>query len=237
MKKKARLVLVDDSMDLRVSLSDYLKLNGYEVLAYEDIEGVVDGVAEYDPDLVILDVMLPSGDGFSLAEKIRQVSSVPIVFLTARESENDRIRGFELGGDDYVIKPFSMKEFLLRIQALLRRSSDSDSDGSSAPGEWFLDDDVMVVDDENRILRINGEEITVTKTEWNILQMLVSREDGACSRDKIIEECFKYSYKGYARTVDTHMKNLRSKLNNPGWIETVRGYGYRFKGVRKKDSP
>ncbi|MBI9104121.1 MAG: response regulator transcription factor [Spirochaetales bacterium] len=232
MSKDASLFLVDDNKDLRDSLGEYLELNDFIVKSFSSAVGVLEALAVKPPDLIILDIMLQEGDGFSIAKKIRKISRVPIIFLTARESEQDRITGFELGGDDYVVKPFSMKEFVLRVKALLRRTGFYDSANLEIP-EWILGDETMTIDEQSHIAIINGVETSLTITEWRILRFMVSNEGKALSRDDILSACLSYSFQGYDRTVDTHIKNLRSKINSPGWIETVTKVGYRFKGIRK----
>jgi two-component system phosphate regulon response regulator PhoB len=174
--------------------------------------------------------MLPDGNGFALAKKIRAQSAVPIIFLTAREKESDRITGFELGADDYVIKPFSPKELALRVNAVLRRTVQA-REKADGPGVWTLGEEVLGLDPAGHRALLNGVELDLTGAEWNILRYLAAHQGIVLSRGKILGECLGYSFEGSERTIDTHIKNLRAKLEDPGWIETVRSFGYRFSGT------
>lgn len=232
MKNRAKIFLVDDNKEVRDSLSEYLSLHEFEVQAFSSAQGVVDAYLKDRPDLIVLDVMLPDGDGFTLAKELRGHTKVPLIFLTARESESDRLTGFELGGDDYVVKPFSPKELVMRVKALLRRVKHLDEDDLWM-ASWTLGEEVLRIDEETHRISLNDHEIRLTSSEWKILTYLVFNDESVVSREQILDRCLEYSFEGYDRTVDTHVKNIRAKLSNPGWIETVRGYGYRFSGTRR----
>lgn len=225
------IFIVEDNGSIREAVAGYLKLADYDVTQFEGITGLKEAVMENSPDLVILDVMLPDGDGFIFAKEMRQYSRTPIIFLSARESESDRITGFEIGADDYIVKPFSSKELVLRVAAVLRRASKGPMD--TVGTIWNLGNDELDFDEGSHRALINGEELKLTAAEWKILVFLSSSGNSVISREKILDQCLEYSFDGYDRTVDTHIKNLRAKLGRPDWIETVRGYGYRFVGEMK----
>jgi DNA-binding response OmpR family regulator len=193
------------------------------------------------PDLIVLDVMLPDGDGFLFAKKLRRNSAVPIIFLTARTSESDKITGFDVGGDDYVVKPFSPRELVLRVNAVLRRASGGEygrkaggADGGITGGEksWLLGKSRFVMNLGAHKAFLDGTEISLTGAEWRIFEHLAENAGIVISRQRLLGE-LDYIAEGSERTIDTHIKNIRGKLGQPGWIETVRGFGYLFTGSRE----
>jgi DNA-binding response OmpR family regulator len=227
----ARIFVVEDSESLREAVCSYLRLNDHEIVEFSRTGGVLEAVETNPPDLIVLDVMLPDGDGFLLARKIRRSHIVPIVFLTAKSSESDRITGFELGADDYVVKPFSPRELSLRVEAVLRRSGQHEGQSVSS-GSWVLGEQVLELNDIAHRAKVDGHEIRLTAAEWKILSYLATHAGTVVSRERLLSESLDYFVaEGSERTVDTHIKNLRAKLDNPGWIETVRGFGYRFSGT------
>jgi DNA-binding response OmpR family regulator len=227
----ALIFVIEDNDSIREAVTGYLKLSDYDVEEFEALGGVKEAMATKNPDLLILDAMLPDGDGFVFAKEIRQKSDIPIVFMTARESESDRITGFEVGADDYIVKPFSPKELVLRVGAVLKRT------GAAVPQKkmqaWELDGQILTTDEDSHKALLNNQQLKLTAAEWKILLYLSSNGGAVVSREQILDRCLEYSFEGYDRTVDTHIKNLRAKLLNPDWIETVRGYGYRFAGNSK----
>ena len=226
----ARIFVVEDNESLREAVCSYLRLNDHEVVEFPRIAGVLEAIDTKPPDLIVLDVMLPDGDGFLLARKIRKDQSIPIIFLTAKATESDRITGFELGADDYVVKPFSPKELSLRVEAVLRRSGEGAA-RSARPLSWALGEQLLQLDEAAHRATVDGAEINLTVAEWKILSYLAGRSGTVVSRERLLGESLDYLVaEGSERTVDTHIKNLRSKLGDPGWIETVRGFGYRFSG-------
>jgi DNA-binding response OmpR family regulator len=227
----ARIFLVEDNESIREAVAGYLRLEEHDVLEFGGVADVLEVMRHKAPDLVILDVMLPDGSGFALAKKVRTVSRVPLVFLTAREAESDRITGFELGADDYVVKPFSPKELVLRVQALLRRAGTAPSPQGAA-GCWERGGSRLCLDEAGHRATLDGSELELTAAEWKILEHLASNAGIVVSRERLLGESLGYAYEGSERTIDTHVKNLRAKLDDPGWIETVRGFGYRFAGSR-----
>ena len=223
---------VEDHDVIRDGVVQYLSLSGYEAKGFGTIESAREAFSEAVPDLLIQDVMLPDGDGFSFAKDMKEkYPRLPIIFLTARIEESDRILGFELGGDDYITKPFSPKELVLRIQALFRRVDDA---GTVTDNVYTYrdEDNLLVIDDNEHVLSINGNSISLTAAEWRIVFFLASNTPNLITRSQILEQCFDYNFESYERVVDTHIKNIRAKLKPGTWIDTVRGYGYRFSGKK-----
>ena len=227
----ARIFIVEDNESIREAVAGYLKLEEHEVIEFGGVADVLEVMRHKPPDLAILDVMLPDGSGFALAKKIRAESKVPLVFLTAREAESDRITGFELGADDYVVKPFSPKELVLRVQALLRRSGAAASP-PSGDGCWEHRGARLCLDAAGHRALLGAAELDLTAAEWKILEHLALNAGIVVSRERLLGESLGYAYEGSERTIDTHVKNLRAKLGDPDWVETVRGFGYRFAGTR-----
>lgn len=227
----ACVIIVEDNSLIRDAVSGYLKLDGYKTLEFGGVSGVLDAVKRETADLAILDVMLPDGSGFALAKEIRASSDIPLIFLTAKDSESDRILGFELGADDYICKPFSAKELVLRVHALLRRSGKTDSGKSTASGEWKSGNSTVIIDEAKHSVSVDGNAAELTSTEWKILLYLASNAGQVVSREQLLGECLNYFFEGSERTIDTHMANLRSKIGQQ-WISTVRGFGYRFSGIK-----
>lgn len=227
----ACVIIVEDNSLIRDAVSGYLKLDGYKTLEFGGVTGVLDAVKRETCDLAILDVMLPDGSGFALAKEIRASSDIPLIFLTAKDSESDRILGFELGADDYICKPFSAKELVLRVHALLRRTGKSDGGKSAASGEWQSGNSAVFIDEGRHSVSVDGNPIELTSTEWKILLYLASNAGQVVSREQLLGECLNYFFEGSERTIDTHMANLRSKIGQQ-WISTVRGFGYRFSGIK-----
>lgn len=235
----AKIFVVEDNAGLLDAVVSYLEVEGHTVVPFDRISGVFEAAHMGVPDLIILDVMLPDGDGFHLARKIKREQDIPILFLTARSSESDRITGFEIGADDYVVKPFSMRELVLRVRSLLARTRNAaDTKMQEHVASWKLDaaraeDGVphtLVLDETSHMCTHDGKDVKLTATEWKILAFLAEREHVVVSRDKLLGMCLDYIAEGSERAINTHMKNIRAKLAVNGWIETVRGFGYRFVG-------
>lgn len=227
-----KVFIVEDNELIREAVQEYFEVSGYQTHAFGTLKETRAALQYLKPDVVLLDVMLPDGNGFVFAREIRQQDNVPILFLTAKDDESDRILGFEVGGDDYVVKPFSNKELLLRVKALLRRSAPYDTD----PGKdhsclkMTLDQHALCIDETARKVYLDFQEVHLTSSEWNILSYLARHPEQAVSREAILGECLGYLHGGSERIVDTHIAKLRSILDSNDWIETVWGYGYRFAG-------
>ncbi|TVQ27777.1 MAG: DNA-binding response regulator [Spirochaetaceae bacterium] len=227
-----RLLIVEDNRLIREAVTEGFQVAGYDVVAVDRFSAAVDALERSGStvdqrfDALILDIRLPDGNGYALAKRVRAQSDVPIVFLTAKDSESERVMGFETGADDYVVKPFSTKELVLRVGAILRRAG-AGTDARSAV-RYRLGDVVMTLDIDARRVDIDGAEVALTPSEWRILVELAGRPGQAVTREWILSECLDHPYAGAERTVDTHIANLRAHLGDDQWIETVRGYGYRF---------
>lgn len=227
----AKILFVEDNDSIREAVTSYLKLENHEIYEFNKLHGVTEAVRMKNPDMLILDIMLPDGDGFQLAKKIRSFTDVPILFLTARTSESDRITGFELGGDDYVVKPFSPKELMMRVRSILKRTKKGAEDDKKIY-TWKHGKNLLTMDSLSHRASIDTFEVILTSAEWKILWLLATNPGIVFSRDRLLGECLDYMAEGSERTIDTHIKNLRVKLRSAGWIETVRGWGYRFAGVK-----
>ena len=226
------IYVVEDHEVIRNGVVQYLTLSGYESEGFKCIADATAGFAHRVPDLLIQDVMLPDGDGFAFVQEIKTKSPrLPVIFLTARVDESDRILGFELGADDYITKPFSPKELVLRIQALFRRI-DEGAEESKNQYKYFDGENTLMIDEDIHEIEVNGQKINLTAAEWRIVLYLVTNAPNLITRAQILEECFDYSFESYERVVDTHIKNIRTKLRPGNWIDTVRGYGYRFSGKK-----
>ena len=226
------IYVVEDHEVIRNGVVQYLTLSGYESEGFKCIADATAGFAHRVPDLLIQDVMLPDGDGFAFVKEIKTKSPrLPVIYLTARVDESDRILGFELGADDYITKPFSPKELVLRIQALFRRI-DEGAEESKNQYKYFDGENTLMIDEDIHEIEVNGQKINLTAAEWRIVLYLVTNAPNLITRAQILEECFDYSFESYERVVDTHIKNIRTKLRPGNWIDTVRGYGYRFSGKK-----
>lgn len=228
------IYVVEDNDAIRETISSYLRLAEYEVEEFSRVAPVIDSLEFKTPQLCILDVMLPDGNGFELAKRIRAAhSEVAFLFLTAREAESDRILGLELGAEDYIVKPFSPRELVLRVQAILRRvtiSQTSDEAQKGGTKEWTVGKHRLTLNKTTHAVMVNDEEVHLTPVEWKILLFLSSYPGDLISRERILGQCLDYLHDGSDRTVNTHLKNLRSKLGDGEWIETVRGFGYKWIG-------
>jgi two-component system, OmpR family, phosphate regulon response regulator PhoB len=220
------VLVVDDERDIVELVRYNLVQAGYRVVSAPDGRQAIDVARRDRPDLIVLDLMLPILPGAEVARILKQdekTRAIPIIMLTARGEEVDRVVGFELGADDYVVKPFSPRELVLRVQAILRREGQDD-------GEGRIVYEPLIIDLEAHSVRLGGKEIALTSTEFKLLQRLARRPGRAFSRDQLLSEVWGYGGDLETRTVDTHVKRLRAKLGEVGaWIETVRGHGYRFR--------
>ena len=224
-----RVLVVDDEANLRHTLGYALRQEGYLVLTAENGEDGLEMFRTTKPELVILDVMLPRLDGFEVCRRIRRESDVPILMLTARDTELDTVVGLEIGADDYLAKPFSMRELVARVRAMLRRASRvTEPEGAEVVEIGGLQLDVP----RHRVI-VDGAEVDLKPREFDLLTFLMTHPGQVFDREAILTRVWGFDYAGDSRTVDTHVKTLREKLGDgadrPRWVETVRGVGYRFK--------
>lgn len=223
-----RILVVDDEERIRVIIRKYAEFEGYEIdEAADGMEAVLKTRAE-DYDLIIMDVMMPELDGFSACKEIRKSKDVPIIMLSARGEEYDRIHGFELGIDDYVVKPFSPRELMLRVNAVLSRGRSLKSGPNESERDVFKKEGLLV-DFTARMVFVDGIEVNMTPKEYDLLFYMVKNRGIALSRERLITEVWGYDYYGDDRTLDTHIKILRGSLGEyRKFLITLRGVGYRF---------
>lgn len=225
MDSKLKVLVVDDEMNIVNVISAYLQAEGHEVItAYDGVAGL-DAFYRTQPDFVILDLMMPELSGEDVCREIRESSDVPIIMLTAKVAEKDKIAGLDLGADDYVSKPFSPGELMARVRAVARRRISAKSKSVSIYEDGYLN-----VDEKRKLVIAGGEQLKLTMTEFELLCLLCKSVGRTFTRDELIASVLGYDYDGYDRTIDVHIKNLRKKLIRP-YIETVYGLGYRFKGA------
>lgn len=217
-----KILVVDDESRMRKLVHDFLSKNNYEVLEAENGEVAVDlFFGQKDIALIILDVMMPKMDGWQVCREIRQYSAVPIIMLTAKSDERDELLGFELGVDEYISKPFSPKILVARVQAILRRANASSED--------VIDFGGILLNRSAHEVTIDGKKIDLSFKEFELLAYFMENKDIALSRERILNHVWDYDYFGDARTIDTHVKKLRSKMGSRGeYIKTVWGMGYKF---------
>jgi two-component system, OmpR family, response regulator RegX3 len=214
-----RVLIVEDEQPIAEPLAEGLRREGFEV------EWAATGAAALEadePDVVLLDLRLPDMDGLDVCRTIRARSEVPIIIVSARGDEPDRVVGLELGADDYVVKPFGLRELIARIRAVTRRGKTTPGDGAVQVGE-------LEVDPRARRVRLGGRELDLTPKEFDVLVMLARDPGAVVSRRSLLDEVWETSWYGSSKTIDVHVAALRRKLGDPGWIETVRGVGFRLR--------
>ncbi|MBR3599324.1 MAG: response regulator transcription factor [Lachnospiraceae bacterium] len=218
-----KILVVDDESRMRKLVKDFLIKNGYKVIEAADGEEAVDKfMADKDIALIIMDVMMPKLDGYEAAAEIRKISDIPIIMLTAKSDEKDELKGFEIGVDEYITKPFSPKILVARVGAVLKRSNLVD-------GEKNLNVGGIEMDISAHQVKVDGELIELSFKEFELLNYFLVNQGVALSREKILNNVWNYDYFGDARTIDTHVKKLRSKLGDKGeYIKTIWGMGYKF---------
>jgi DNA-binding response OmpR family regulator len=219
--QKGTIVVVDDEPNIADLVDLYLAREGFRVLKTGTGEGGLQAVREHRPRLVVLDVGLPDVDGLEVCKRLRATSHIPVIFLTARDSEVDRVLGLELGGDDYLTKPFSPAELVARVKAVLRRVH-----GGPAPEVMQIG--AVAIDAGRREVRVAGEPVEFTTKEFDLLRYLAERPGLALSRQQLLDGVWGYDWYGDARTVDVHIAQVRKKVGDAVQIKTVRGVGYRL---------
>lgn len=216
----AKLLIVDDEEKIREMIGKYAAHEGHETVLANDGKMAVDLFRKQDFDLVVMDVMMPEMDGYEALKKMKEIKDVPCIFLTALGQEYDRIYGFDVGAEDYVTKPFSLKELMMRIKVILKRENKSSSK---------IIVDQLVVDEDAHTVTIDGERVDMANKEYELLLYLLKNRGNALTRQAIISKVWGYEYDSDDRTLDTHMKLLRKDLKEYGnYITTIRGVGYRF---------
>ncbi len=221
-----KILIVDDELKIREVVREYALLNGYEVDEASDGSEAIEKVAQYDYDCVILDVMMPKVDGFSACKQIKSMKSVPVIMLSARQEEYDKLFGFELGVEDYVVKPFSPKELMARIKVVVDRSQSTMNNDKTV-----FQFEGLIVDETGRTVTVDGQRVNLTPKEIDLLIYLIKNKNIALSRTQLLESVWNYDYYGEDRTVDTHIKMLRHNLGRyRDCVVTVRGMGYKFEG-------
>ncbi|MBE5915372.1 MAG: response regulator transcription factor [Pseudobutyrivibrio ruminis] len=221
---KNKILVADDESRMRKLIKDYLIREDYEVIEAENGEQALDMFyMDSEISLIILDVMMPKVDGFAVLKEIRETSSIPVLMLTAKGEENDVLNGFELGADEYINKPFSPKILMARVNAVLRRSTDD------SIGKKIVEAGGIQLDVDAHVATNDGTPVELSVKEFELLYYFINNEGIALSREKILNHVWDYDYFGDARTIDTHVKKLRSKLDDKGnYIKTIWGMGYKF---------
>ncbi|EJS46197.1 two-component system, OmpR family, response regulator VanR [Bacillus sp. bc15] len=218
--KNYHILVVEDDQEIQELIKQFLMTQQYKVIVASD---GLEGMKQFNKqsfDLILLDVMMPNLNGFEVAKMIRSQSNIPIIMLTALEEEQDQMKGFDLGIDDYITKPFSFHVLMRRVEAVLRRSNNQSTDNHFVFRELHVDGDAYKV-------YVNKVEVPLTTKEFEILQLLLQNEKKVLTRDNIVEKIWGYEYAGDTRMIDTHMKNIRKKLDIP-YIKTVKGIGYKI---------
>lgn len=214
-----KILIVEDELEIRNILKLYLLREGYDVTEAEDGEVAIKLFYEKPFDLVILDIMLPKKDGWSVLREIKKYSSVPVMILSARDDDEDELFGFEIGTDEYITKPFNNKILLARIKTLIKNTSNNT--------DHIIELGKININDTSHTVTVDGEEVILAPKEYELLIYLIKNHKIALSRDKMLTEVWGYDFPGSDRTIDTHVKNLRKKLGDE-CIKTVRGIGYKF---------
>ena len=226
-----KLLVVDDEAKIREVIREYAEFSGYEVTEAEDGMSAIGLCKLNDYDLIIMDVMMPKLDGFSAIKEIKKIKDIPVIMLSARGEEYDKLFGFELGIDDYVVKPFSPKELMARVNAVLTRKSGSDQATSNV-----MKFEGLEVNFAARTISVDGKRVDLTPKEYDLLFYLIQNRNIALSRDKLLSDIWGYDFFGDDRTIDTHIKNLRNNLGPyRNFIVTLRGVGYKFEYEDDKD--
>jgi two-component system response regulator RegX3 len=230
----SRILVVDDEPSITEFVSYNLKKEGYEVQVASDGAQAVEMIGSSNFDLIILDVMLPHMDGYEVVRRIRANTTVPVLFLSARDTELDKVVGLEIGGDDYLAKPFGVRELIARSKALLRRSVQQEA-AMAADFDEVIEASGIKLDEGTHVASTNDTPIDLTPREFELLAALMRHAGKVLSRDQLLHDAWGWEYLVETKTVDTHVKRLRDKLGAAGvdssLVETVRGYGYRFKQI------
>jgi len=228
------ILIADDNRDITDILSTYSRMEGFEPVVAGDGEEAIKLFNQFEPDVVLLDVMMPKEDGYEVCRQIRSKSNVPVILITARGEDFDKIMGLDIGADDYIVKPFSPREVMARVRAVMRRISKGTKD---SPSENVLSVENLDINLAEYTLHIGGSKIALTKKEIETMWTLATNPNKVFTRDNLLDSLWGFDYFGDSRTVDSHIKRLRSKLdiiNHPSWtIRTIWGVGYKFEVAEK----
>lgn len=228
----ATMLIADDNRQITSILEEYAKKEGFEVKTAFDGKAALDAFNRYKPDMVLLDVMMPKMDGFEVCREIRKISNIPVIMITARGEDFERIMGLDIGADDYIVKPFSPAEVMARVRAIMRRIS-----ADNISGNLFIYDNLKI-NMEDYIVEINNKSVSLTKKEIEILWTLAVNKNKVFTRDNLLNSLWGYDYYGDLRTVDSHIKRLRQKIDeheHKNWdIKTIWGVGYKFEVYNEK---
>jgi two-component system response regulator RegX3 len=236
MRARRTILMVEDEQSITEPLAEALGREGFDTEVAGTAAGALELAERIGPDLVLLDVMLPDGSGYDVCRELRRESRVPIIMLTARGEETDRIVGLELGADDYIVKPFSAREVAARIRAVLRRADEA------APGrdEGPIDVGELRLDAGRRSATLAGEELDLTRKEFELLELLMREAGSVITRERLIDEVWDMNWFGSTKTLDVHVSSLRRKLGDdssaPRFVHTVRGVGFRFAGPEELEA-
>jgi len=227
-----KVLVVDDEEKIRTMICDYLQAVGFEtVTASDGIEAITQTVVE-NPDLIVLDIMMPGLDGLDCTRRIRQKSQVPIIMVTAKSEESDKLIGLEVGGDDYMVKPFSLKELAARIRAVLRRTENANPPETDEKSPVIIAHKDLILNTEKMTLLRDNKRVELTSVQFEIVKLFINNPGRVYTRMQILNSFQQDAFEGYERTIDVHIKNIRKVLervpSKPQYIETVWGTGYRF---------
>ncbi|WP_010650730.1 response regulator transcription factor [Oceanobacillus massiliensis] len=233
MDSNAKILVVDDEERIRRLIRMYLEREDYTVEEAENGKDALEKALNTEYDLIILDIMMPEMDGIETCQELRKEKNTPVIMLTAKGEEANRVQGFEIGADDYIVKPFSPREAVLRIKALLRRVSSASFTETETPTKNILVFPHIAIDHDAHRVTADGEEVSLTPKEYELLCFLAKSPDKVFNREHLLKEVWQYEFFGDLRTVDTHVKRLREKLSNVSesaakMIVTVWGVGYKF---------
>ena len=225
------ILVVEDDRKIAKVVKVYLEGEGFRVFTAEKGKDALDIAMKEPPSLVILDLMLPDMSGEEVCQELKEIGDIPVIMLTAKSAESERVAGFALGADDYVVKPFSPKELVARVKAVMKRSKKKDADIS---GPISFDKGILIIDNRSYEVKKEGSPLTLTPTEFKILLVLAGSPGRVFTRGELVEHALGYQFEGYERSIDAHIKNIRQKIEddpkNPSFINTVYGVGYKFTG-------
>lgn len=238
MEKEAKILVVDDEERIRRLLKMYLERENYEIDEADNGEKALEMALKEEYDLILLDIMMPGMDGIEVCQELRKTKATPVIMLTAKGEEANRVQGFEVGTDDYIVKPFSPREVVLRVKALLRRSSTTKFLQTDTQSKDIIIYQQLMIDNDAHRVTVDGQEINLTPKEYELLLYLAQSPDKVFSREQLLKDVWNYDFFGDLRTVDTHIKRLREKLNKvspeaASLIATVWGVGYKLEAVRE----